>query len=211
MGSRPIVQTFDNSNLSIDAGSKRSLDSAVDGNNFTACMDLTTKIMYFAPLAPSPVAGENHYATVPPSFQCSVGGAVIAPLVHSNQGGKTGHQQVAEFVLSTLGVALTAANEERFCGFALRFEAPSAIAFAATSRHLNPGENGQLEPAILDAVFNYLTAELGKIPISRTLAKAAARTSPAAVAARIGGAAVATNRMAMLGGLKQSFATKKTI
>lgn len=208
MGSRPVVTVFNNANLKIDNGSWRSLVLAVDGNNFTACMDLTTNIMYFGPLAPSPVESENHYVTVSPSFPCFVGGKRIAPIVHSNQGGKTGHQQVAEHVLVALGLPCTAENEERFCGFALRFQSPKDIAFAATSRHLNPSANGQLEQVIVDDLVTYLTSELGKLPVGRTVTKAAARTSPLAVASNIGGVAVATNRMAMLGQLK--VVTKQT-
>ncbi|HTE46228.1 MAG TPA: hypothetical protein VK636_13335 [Gemmatimonadaceae bacterium] len=74
MGTRPIVTAFDGAKLDLDHGSWRSLVLAVDGNNFTGCMDLETGKIYFAPLGPSPVAAENHYETILPTFPCFVGG-----------------------------------------------------------------------------------------------------------------------------------------
>ncbi|HTE46227.1 MAG TPA: hypothetical protein VK636_13330 [Gemmatimonadaceae bacterium] len=104
--------------------------------------------------------------------------------------------------MTALHLACTPKNEERFCGFAVRFER-GKIAFAATSRHLNSGPNGQLEQVILEPLLLYLSANFGKMPINRELVKVEARTSPVAVASAVGGAAVAGARMAMLGQLKK--------
>jgi hypothetical protein len=192
MGSRKLLARFDPAGLSIDHGSWRSLALALDYNNFTACMDVETKVMYFGPLAPSPIAGENHYTTIAPAYPCFCAGPRIAPIVHTNAaGGMTGHQRLVLHVLAARGLPPSPENEERFCGFALRFEPPETegqrarIAFAATSRHLNPGDNGQLEPALLDAVLNYLTGELGKLPVNRMVRKVEARTSAANVTMRV--------------------------
>ncbi|MES2298952.1 MAG: hypothetical protein V4582_18040 [Pseudomonadota bacterium] len=205
---RIALTVFDPAGLSIDFGSWQSIVNAELNNNFTACLDLTTKTIYFGPLAPSPSAAENHYLTVPPSRTCMVAGLPIRPIVHSNVGHMTSHEQLAAHVLGKLGLANTDGNRERFCGFALRFEVASEvlgnrIALTGTSGTLNPGENRQLEEVIMAPLLVYLTAELRKIR-REPLERVAPRTSPLAVATAIGGAGVAGMRMAMLSQLKKS-------
>ena len=200
---RTVLTHFDNAGLKLDHGSAESIKSAALNNNFTGCIDLETKTIYLGPMAPSPNPADNHYVTVVPTFQCFAAGAPIAPIIHTNGGHMTGHHQIAAHVLKAMSIADNDDGRARFGGFALRFEA-GRIALSGTSGTLNPGENRQLEQPVLQALFAYLTAEIGKVRPER-LEIEPPRTSPTAVAAAIGGAAVAANRSAMLGGLKGLF------
>ena len=188
MGARAEVNAFDKEGINIDYDSLSNLVIAQTKYMFTGVMNLRTKTIYFASLAPPEEAKDDHYGTKMPIhrevFPCKVAGQVIEPIVHKSKskGSITSHDQLANKVVEIVGGGVTA---EDFCGFALRFEGATSVALAPTSRTLNPGHNGELEPAIMTELEVYLSPKLALLGLK--LQKARARVDPDSAQAARGG------------------------
>jgi len=189
---RATLTAFDSAGMSIDEGSLSNVVAAQTGNMCSGVMNLATKVIYFGPLAKPAV--NDHYETENPKFECFVAGQIIRPIVHNTE--NTSHAQLAEFVIAAGG----GASQDDFCGFALRFEAGNVVKLAPTSRTLNPGYNGELEPAIMEKLYLYLLPKLAML--GKTLSQSAARITPDQAQINRGGVVIPRGLLAAIGTAK---------
>lgn len=212
MGDRAVVLNFDGSGLRIDRDSLSNLVIAQTKYMFTGVMDLRTKTIYFASLAPPEELKDDHYGTQMPlhrdAFPCKIMGRIIEPIVHKsrNKDSITSHDQLANIIVGMLGGGVSSND---FCGFALRFEGSTTVKLAPTSRTLNPLSNGELEPEIMAALEIYLRPKLALLGLK--LEKARARVDPDSAQAARGGAVAVPGLFASLRGAGGASGLRKVV
>jgi hypothetical protein len=204
---RAAVTSFTTSGMSIDRDSMSNLVIAQPKNMYTGVMHMPSKTIFFAALSKPYDDKDNHYGTMTPKhldlFPCRVLGRVINPIVHKDPRNPiTSHDQLVQFLIARLSALGYATTADDYCGFALRFEDGKKAALAPTSRTLNPGDNGQLEQVVIDALYKFLRVRLALLGYK--LERAAARITPDQAQAQRGGALMGAglNSQLKLGGLK---------
>ncbi|MGK0476395.1 MAG: hypothetical protein ACJAYV_002067 [Oleispira sp.] len=200
---REIVNQFVQTGMKIDRSSMSNLVITQKNYMYTCIMDLRDKTIYIASLLKPLQGTDDHYGTVTPihqrPFPCVVLGAIIPPILHKSpsSGHLTSHHQLANFVIEQLRGDLKN-DADHFCGFSLRYDGDKKMSLSPTSRTLNPGYNGSLEPLVNRAIAAFLRPKLAKIGL--TLLFVEARTDPVAQAAIRGQGAHAAGLFAQIQG-----------
>lgn len=190
---RTPLTHFSRTNMKIDYASLSNLVITQKGYMYTCIMDLRDKTIYIASLEKPELKKDDHYGTVTPVYQnlfpCVVLGKPIHPILHksASSGHLTSHHQLANLVIRAKRGNV---KEDiiHFCGFSLRYDGPGRMSLSPTSRTLNPGYNGTLEPIIMREIANFISPKLKLLKL--TLESVGARITPDIAQAKRGKAII---------------------